>query len=60
MGGGYLRIDKDRVTASSNIVAIIAEKGKKTKSTIITKTGNLTSKVGPKRLIERIDGDKKE
>lgn len=53
---GYVTMDKNRTARSDDIVAILAKKGRKGKSKIISRKGTYYSRTSPKRLAERLGG----
>lgn len=57
---GYITIDKNRAVRTDEVVAILAKKGRRRKSRIISIRDVYYSRTSAKRLAERIEGEKEK
>lgn len=57
---GYITIDKNRAARTDEVVAILAKKGRRRKSRIISIRDVYYSRTSAKRLAERIEGEKEK
>lgn len=51
---GYVSIDKNKTARLDDIIAILAKKGRKNRSGIVSKKGAYYSRTSPRRLAERL------
>lgn len=53
---GYIIMDKNKATRPDDIIAILAKKGKESRSKIILRKGTYRSRTSSRRLAERLEG----
>lgn len=57
---GYVTMGKNKTARSDDIIAILAKKGRKNRSKIISRKDTYYSRTTPKRLAERLEGGKEK
>lgn len=60
MPGGYVAVDKDKAFLAKNVVAVIAGKGKRSKSKIIFEEGSYDSVTTAGKIAKRLEGGEKK